>query len=444
MTDLRLNTVLPQATLERRPSQAGSSGWLAALEPLIGARDRRTERAYRRSRVAYRISNTRFTAIVVALMWSVFTVLDALLLPEQTRAALAIRMAGAGLSLLTVALTYAKRPGRWIEAYGFAYLLINIGLVFALKLTIPPDADPEFRSLALFMLVGTAGFVVTGTTFREGCVAAIVSCLGYALAAGYYKPETPRIFAYELAFLICSFVLAAINAFLLEATARRLFLQSLQLQSARDRAEVLVAEINHRVGNSLMLATSLVRTQMRATDSKEVKRALEETSGCMQAIAQMHRHLFGATTSGDVAVDEYLETVLSHLGAISTGQHSGLTLTRWLEPLLLSSSEAVNVGIVVTEWVTNAFKYAYPDGRGEVRVRLTHLGDAIEVSVEDDGVGRPDTGPAKGTGLGANVVDTIARIMRAEIRYLQRDPGTLAKLRLPLASPAADRGHAPG
>ena len=119
----------------------------------------------------------------------------------------------------------------------------------------------------------------------------------------------------------------------------------------------------------------------------------------------------------------------------STG--SAVTLKRDLAPVTLATSDAVNLGIVVTEWVTNAFKYAYGDGRGEVRVRLEERGGAINVTVEDDGVGRGDVPRVKGTGLGTRIVNTIAGLMRAETQYKQRNPGTEARLSFPIRDVSA-------
>ncbi len=102
-------------------------------------------------------------------------------------------------------------------------------------------------------------------------------------------------------------------------------------------------------------------------------------------------------------------------------------------PLRLPTDASVSLGVVVSEWVTNAFKYAYPDWRGDIRVRLAHRPDGTaELEVEDDGVGRAANAPAKGTGLGSRLVDVMARTMGGRVEYHQRQPGTLARLVFPL------------
>jgi two-component sensor histidine kinase len=92
----------------------------------------------------------------------------------------------------------------------------------------------------------------------------------------------------------------------------------------------------------------------------------------------------------------------------------------------------VNLGVIATELVTNAFKYAYPDRSGEVRVSLRGLpGERIELAVEDDGVGRNGLGRTRGTGLGTRIVSAMAGALGGEIQYVDRKPGTAARLVFP-------------
>jgi two-component sensor histidine kinase len=206
------------------------------------------------------------------------------------------------------------------------------------------------------------------------------------------------------------------------------------LAQARDRAEVLLAEVNHRVANSLTLVASLVRLQANALKDKAAKDALDETQGRILAVSLIHKRLY---TSGDVRfvdLGEYLGSLLEHLETSMRAEgHGGTFLRHELQPLQVRTDSGVNLGVVVTEWVTNAFKYAYPDGQGEIRVRLARLDDGrAELTVEDDGVGRREDGPVKGTGLGTRLVRGIAGTMKGEVQYLARQPGTAARLVFPL------------
>jgi two-component sensor histidine kinase/CHASE3 domain sensor protein len=207
------------------------------------------------------------------------------------------------------------------------------------------------------------------------------------------------------------------------------------LALARDRAEVLLAEVNHRVANSLMLIGSLVKLQANALPDKVARAALDETQARILAISLVHKRLYSSGDVRYVELDEYLSGLLEHLETSMRAEgHGGIALRHELQPLRLRTDASVNLGVIVAEWVTNAFKYAYPEGTGEVRIRLARLDEARgELTVEDDGVGRQEDAPAKGTGIGTRVVKGIAQNMRAEVRYLARQPGMAAQLIFPLS-----------
>jgi two-component sensor histidine kinase len=201
-----------------------------------------------------------------------------------------------------------------------------------------------------------------------------------------------------------------------------------QLAEARDRAELLVAEVNHRVANSLSLVASLVRLQSNLITDSSSKEALKETETRILAVASVHKRLYSGADARFVDLQEYLSSVLEHVEASMRGQGHVASLKYELEPLMLKTDWTINLGVIVTEWVTNAFKYAYPEKPGEVRVRLRKLTDGkAELSVEDDGIGRAE-GPAKGTGLGSRIVNAMARSLGADVEYIASGRGTVARL----------------
>jgi two-component sensor histidine kinase len=225
----------------------------------------------------------------------------------------------------------------------------------------------------------------------------------------------------------------SINLSLEERVERR----TADLSLARERAELLLAEVNHRVANSLQLVASLVKLQSNAVTDSAAKDALLETQGRIYAISLVHNSLYNSGDVRFVALDEYLKGLLDHLETSMRSNGHTASLRHNLESITLRTDAGVNLGVVLTEWVTNAFKYAYPGQPGEIRVRLRRLSDGkAELVVEDDGVGRNAGTPVKGTGLGSRIVNVMASALQAKIEYLERQPGTAARLVFPAASGA--------
>ena len=203
-----------------------------------------------------------------------------------------------------------------------------------------------------------------------------------------------------------------------------------ELARARERAEVLLSEVNHRVANSLQLVSALVHMQARTVTEESAKGALKETETRIQAISQIHQSLYTSSDVTAVALNEYLGVLLDNLGVAMHDDGHTARLTRVLDPVLLPTDQSISLGVLATELVTNAFKYAYPAGQsGDIRVMLRKLSEGqAELVVQDDGIGLGAAGSPRGTGLGSKIIAAMAAGMKTKVEYINRTPGTAARL----------------
>jgi two-component sensor histidine kinase len=92
----------------------------------------------------------------------------------------------------------------------------------------------------------------------------------------------------------------------------------------------------------------------------------------------------------------------------------------------VQSSDAISLGLMVTELVINALKYAFPDPSKAaiVTVRYEINGPDWKLSVCDNGVGRIEQSgpPAKG-GLGTSLVKALAHQLNAQVEILSGPTG---------------------
>ena len=202
------------------------------------------------------------------------------------------------------------------------------------------------------------------------------------------------------------------------------------VREARDRAQMLLREVNHRVANSLALVAALAHMQTSAVSDPAAKAALLEMQARISAIAGIHRRLYTSDDVEAVELDAYLASLVDELQASmrATGRDHAIRLNA--EPVRLPTDKAVSVGVMVTELVTNAYKYAYPpETRGEIRVALRRSDlNMLELSVEDDGVGWTGVGEPSGTGLGSRIVRAMATNLRTALVYATERQGTRASL----------------
>jgi two-component sensor histidine kinase/CheY-like chemotaxis protein len=207
-----------------------------------------------------------------------------------------------------------------------------------------------------------------------------------------------------------------------------------ELREAKERAEMLLGEVNHRVANSLAMVAALVRMQANAVSDSAAKAALAETQARISAIAGVHRRLYTSDDVRFVDIGEYLASLAQELDtSIGTAGHGRLKLD--LQPVRVPTDKAVSIGVITAELVTNAIKYAYPEGSdGEVRLGLTQLAgeNSATLTVEDDGIGYDGEGPVRGTGLGTRLIRSMAATLGTTVAYQAISPGTRATLHIAL------------
>ncbi|MDY0959537.1 MULTISPECIES: sensor histidine kinase [unclassified Sphingomonas] len=205
-----------------------------------------------------------------------------------------------------------------------------------------------------------------------------------------------------------------------------------ELRATNARLEAMLSEVNHRVANSLQLVSAMIGLQKGVLADDRAREALEDTQRRIRAIAQVHRRLYTANDVEQVDLRDYLGALVEELGESWSSDMLPRTLTLTADPIRVKTDRAVSIGVIVTELVTNACKYAYPDGTGEVRIRLTQGDGHCLLVVEDDGCGIAEGQKPQGTGLGAKLIRAMAKSLQTELEYDPAYRGVRAMLRLPL------------
>jgi two-component sensor histidine kinase len=199
-------------------------------------------------------------------------------------------------------------------------------------------------------------------------------------------------------------------------------------ETARDR-EVLVHEVRHRVKNMIQMTSALLDLQHRELKADEARTALREAQHRLLVLASVYETLLqpGADVR-EVNVCALVERLIQALVDSSTCGHS-ITIESDCRDLQLSVDQAVPLGLIVNEAVTNAMKHAFHGRPGKVSLRLTQEGADCSLTVRDDGRGLD--GPPREGSLGMRLMKNLSRQLRGKLT-INSGVGTTVLLRWPL------------
>lgn len=188
----------------------------------------------------------------------------------------------------------------------------------------------------------------------------------------------------------------------------------------------LIREVNHRVQNSLTLVSSFLGLQARHADSAAAEQ-LNEARRRVRAVSMVHSRLYRAEMGASVDMARYFAELVADLGA-SMGADWSAMLQSDLAPVRMDAGRAVTVGLILTELIINAQKYAYDGNPGPIRVCLDEEPDAFRLVVEDEGKG----GHEVGDGFGSLMIQSLVSQLGGELTYRDAGPGLRVVLKAPI------------
>lgn len=187
---------------------------------------------------------------------------------------------------------------------------------------------------------------------------------------------------------------------------------------------VVIQEIQHRIANSLQIIAGLLMQGARRVQSDEARQCLREAHHRVMAVATVQKQL-SATGDDTVDLKAYLTRLCDDLATSMIADPSRLSIRMSIDDCVLSTADASRLGLIVTELVINALKYAFPDDRpGEIVVDYRSDGRDWVLSVTDNGVGFDPGRQVSKSGLGTGIVAALSRNLRADVVRAQAQPGT--------------------
>jgi two-component sensor histidine kinase len=191
--------------------------------------------------------------------------------------------------------------------------------------------------------------------------------------------------------------------------------------------DMLLEEIQHRIANSLQIIAGIILMKANAVSSEETRPLLQDIHDRVISIAAVQRQLHASGTIGPIEMVSYLTRLSDALAASMIADSRPVTLKVVGDGGTLNSRQAESVGLITTELVMNSLKHAFPKGdtKGHITITYAINGTDWELSVVDNGVGKPDGVFAQPkTGLGTGIVKALAQALDAKVETLSGVGGT--------------------
>ena len=202
------------------------------------------------------------------------------------------------------------------------------------------------------------------------------------------------------------------------------------LQKLVDEKEWLLKEIHHRVKNNLHTITSLLESQSRYLQNDALS-AIKDSQHRVHAMSLIHQKLYNTDTATTISLPVYIDELLNYLKESFDAGHL-IQFVMKIDPIELDIAQAVPLGLILNEAITNAFKYAFPvaveNKKISIIVRQSEE-DFITLVVSDNGIGLPeDFDETRKGSLGLVLMKGLSREIKGDFA-IYSDRGTTVTVR---------------
>jgi two-component sensor histidine kinase len=190
--------------------------------------------------------------------------------------------------------------------------------------------------------------------------------------------------------------------------------------------QVLLLEMQHRIFNSLQIIANILMMKTRITTSEEARQHLQDAYDRVMSVATLQKQIDAAGRAEHVEIAPYLTNLCDSLAASVIGSEKKISLHCKFDEASVPSTEAVSLGLIVTELVINSVKHAFPTMRpdAEILVKYETSGNNWQLTVSDNGVGRPkESAGTSLDGLGTTLVKALAQQIKAQFEMVSSSHG---------------------
>ena len=193
-----------------------------------------------------------------------------------------------------------------------------------------------------------------------------------------------------------------------------------------EQQKILLREMRHRIANSLQIIASILLLKAGSVTSEETKSELRAAHQRVMSVAAVQSHLHSSDGIEQIEIGPYLTKLSQGLASSMTDPKQGIVINASSDPGSLATSQAVSIGLIVTELILNAVKYAFPVKRRSAHIQITFemAKSDWKLTVADNGTGRSaGNEPNRSSGLGTALVAALAKQLDAQVSESSSETG---------------------
>ena len=204
-----------------------------------------------------------------------------------------------------------------------------------------------------------------------------------------------------------------------------------ELSRSLEDKTLLLRELNHRLKNTLQQIQSMLQLGSKQyPDNREMQVLIRESSTRILSIALVHQHLYKTRDLSRLSINKYFNDLCAMVFSSYEGLSDGIGYKLEVPNIQYLFDEAVPLGLVLNELLTNSIKYAFPGGEGSIRISLDRSEEGNTVFVySDNGVGLPENINVEyPDSMGLNLVRSIGQDQLDGKIELKNDNGFMCKI----------------
>jgi two-component sensor histidine kinase len=193
--------------------------------------------------------------------------------------------------------------------------------------------------------------------------------------------------------------------------------------------ELLLQELQHRIKNNNQSLLSLIHLQLAGVTNLEAREQLLKIESRIRALSFVNSQLQVGARANVVDLGQYLMAIVSSLFNFQKDAGADVKLTTQIAQVEISTQRAQAIGLILNEFLTNSFKYAFTGGTGTFTLVLTHRDGWAKMIMADDGPGIPEDATA---GLGHSLIDVLTKQLEGGASWASDGKGTTLTLEFPI------------